>query len=168
MTIANGQPRNYRERRRWSPARCRGFGRGIAAALSKAGAQVVGVARDRARLELLAAEKELTRRSDELSRQRQQLPWVRIGKAYRFDTDHGPASFADLFAGTSQLLITHFMFGSGYTAGCPTRSALADGFDGSVIHLNNHDVTLCAVSRAPLARLQACKARMGWSCPWVS
>jgi predicted dithiol-disulfide oxidoreductase (DUF899 family) len=118
-----------------------------------------------ARLELLAAEKDLTRRSDELARRRLQLPWVRIDKDYRFDTDQGPASLADLFAGRSQLLIYHFMFGPGYTAGCPTCSAIADGFNGSLIHLNHHDVTLCAVSRAPLAKLQAYKARMGWSFP---
>ncbi len=121
-----------------------------------------------ARLELLEAEKALTRRSDELARQRQELPWVRIGKDYRFDTDQGPASLADLFAGRSQLLIYHFMFGPGYTAGCPSCSAIADGFDGSVVHLAHHDVTLGAVSRAPLAKLQAYKRRMGWSFPWAS
>jgi predicted dithiol-disulfide oxidoreductase (DUF899 family) len=121
-----------------------------------------------ARLELLDAEKELTRRSDELARRRQELPWVRIGKHYRFDTDEGPASLADLFAGRSQLLIYHFMFGPDYTAGCPSCSAIADGFNGSVVHLANHDVTLCAVSRAPLAKLQAYKRRMGWSFPWAS
>jgi predicted dithiol-disulfide oxidoreductase (DUF899 family) len=121
-----------------------------------------------ARRELLAAEKELTRRSDELARQRQELPWVRIDKDYRFDTDQGAASLADLFAGRSQLLIYHFMFGPDYTAGCPSCSAIADGFDGSVVHLAKHDVTLCAVSRAPLAKLQAYKRRMGWSFPWAS
>jgi predicted dithiol-disulfide oxidoreductase (DUF899 family) len=121
-----------------------------------------------ARLELLDAEKELTRRSDELARRRQGLPWVRIGKEYRFDTDQGPASLADLFQGRSQLLIYHFMFGPDYTAGCPSCSAIADGFNGSVVHLANHDVTLCAVSRAPLAKLQAYKRRMGWSFPWAS
>jgi predicted dithiol-disulfide oxidoreductase (DUF899 family) len=121
-----------------------------------------------ARLELLDAEKELTRRSDELARQRQELPWVRIGTEYRFETSGGPASLADLFAGRSQLLIYHFMFGGGYTAGCPSCSAIADGFDGSAVHLANHDVTLCAVSRAPLARLQAYQRRMGWSFPWAS
>src|SRR5215831_20582261 len=108
-----------------------------------------------ARLELLAAEKELTRRSDEVARQRQELPWVRIDKDYRFDTDQGPASLADLFQGRSQLLVYHFMFGPDYTAGCPSCSAIADGFSGSVVHLSNHDVTLYAVSRAPLAKLQA-------------
>jgi predicted dithiol-disulfide oxidoreductase (DUF899 family) len=121
-----------------------------------------------ARLELLAAEKDLTRRSDELARRRQELPWVRIDKDYRFETDEGTASLADLFQGRSQLLIYHFMFGPDYTAGCPTCSAIADGFSGSVVHLANHDVTLCAVSRAPLAKLQAYKRRMGWSFPWAS
>jgi peroxiredoxin len=121
-----------------------------------------------ARLELLEAEKALTRRSDELARQRQELPWVRIEKEYRFETDEGTASLADLFKGRSQLLIYHFMLGPEYTAGCPACSAIADGFDGSVVHLANHDVTLCAVSRAPLAKLQAYKRRMGWSFPWAS
>jgi predicted dithiol-disulfide oxidoreductase (DUF899 family) len=108
-----------------------------------------------ARLELLEAEKALTRRSDELARWRQELPWVRIDKEYRFETDEGKASLADLFRGRSQLLVYHFMFGPEYTAGCPSCSAIADGFDGSVVHLANHDVTLYAVSRAPLAKLQA-------------
>jgi len=121
-----------------------------------------------ARLELLAAEKELTRRSDELARRRQELPWVRIEKEYRFDTDEGSASLADLFRGRSQLLVYHFMFGPDYTAGCPSCSAIADGFNGSVVHLANHDVTLSAVSRAPLAKLQAYKRRMGWTFPWAS
>ncbi len=121
-----------------------------------------------ARLELLEAEKALTRRSDELTRWRQELPWVRIDKEYRFETDEGTASLADLFRGRSQLLIYHFMFGSEYTAGCPTCSAIADGFDRSVVHIANHDVTLCAVSRAPLATLQVYKRRMGWSFPWAS
>jgi predicted dithiol-disulfide oxidoreductase (DUF899 family) len=121
-----------------------------------------------ARRELLGAEKELTRRSDELARWRQELPWVRVDKEYRFETDEGPASLADLFRGRSQLLVYHFMFGPEYSAGCPSCSAIADGFDGSVVHLANHDVTLCAVSRAPLAKLQAYKQRMGWSFPWAS
>src|SRR3981189_2901018 len=121
-----------------------------------------------ARKELLEAEKALTRRRDELAQQRQELPWVRIDKEYRFETDEGAASLADLFGGRSQLLIYHFMFGPEYTAGCPSCSAIADGFDGSVVHLANHDVTLCAVSRAPLAKLQAYKRRMGWSFPWAS
>ena len=121
-----------------------------------------------ARLELLEAEKALTRRSDELARWRQELPWVRIDKEYRFETDEGTASLADLFGGRPQLLIYHFMFGPEYTAGCPSCSAIADGFDGFVVHLAHHDVTLCAVSRAPLAKLQAFKRRMGWSFPWAS
>ena len=121
-----------------------------------------------ARLELFEAEKELTRRSDELARRRQELPWFRVDKEYRFETDEGPASLADLFRGRSQLLIYHFMFAPEYTAGCPTCSAIADGFNGSVVHLAHHDVTLYAVSRAPLAKLQAYKQRMGWSFPWAS
>ncbi|MGW7367736.1 DUF899 domain-containing protein [Streptomyces sp. NPDC054841] len=121
-----------------------------------------------ARRELLDAEKALTRRSDELARRRQELPWVRIDKEYRFETDEGAASLADLFQGRSQLLIYHFMFGPEFEAGCPSCSAIADGYDGSVVHLAHHDVTLCAVSRAPLAKLQAYKRRMGWSFPWAS
>jgi predicted dithiol-disulfide oxidoreductase (DUF899 family) len=121
-----------------------------------------------ARLELLEAEKELTRRSDELARRRQELPWVRIDKAYRFQTDEGGASLPELFRGRSQLLIYHFMFGPDYTAGCPSCSAIADGFNGFVVHLANHDVTLAAVSRAPLAKLQEYKRRMGWTFPWAS
>jgi predicted dithiol-disulfide oxidoreductase (DUF899 family) len=121
-----------------------------------------------ARLELLEIEKELTRRSDEIARRRQELPWVRIDKAYRFETDEGIASLPDLFRGCSQLLIYHFMFGPDYTAGCPACSAIADGFNGFVVHLANHDVTLSAVSRAPLAKLQTYKQRMGWTFPWAS
>jgi predicted dithiol-disulfide oxidoreductase (DUF899 family) len=121
-----------------------------------------------ARLELLKEEKELTRRSDELARRRQELPWVRIDKEYRFETDEGNALLAGLFRGRSQLLVYHFMFGPDYTAGCPNCSAIADCFDGSVVHLANHDVTLCAVSLAPLAKLQAYKRRMGWRFPWAS
>ena len=121
-----------------------------------------------ARLELLEAEKELTRRGDELSRRRQELPWVRLDKEYRFDTDEGGVSLADLFKGRSQLLMYHFMFGPDYTAGCPACSAIADGFNGSVVHLENHDVAFSAVSRAPLAKLQAYKRRMGWTFPWGS
>ncbi|MGO9062606.1 MAG: DUF899 domain-containing protein [Candidatus Binataceae bacterium] len=121
-----------------------------------------------ARLGLLKEEKELTRRSDELARRRQELPWVRIDKEYRFETDEGSASLADLFRGHSQLLVYHFMFGPDYAAGCPSCSAIADGFDRSVVHLANHDVTLSAVSRAPLAKLQAYKRRMGWTFPWAS
>jgi predicted dithiol-disulfide oxidoreductase (DUF899 family) len=121
-----------------------------------------------ARLSLLEAEKELTRRSDELAQRRQELPWVRIDKDYRFETNEGTASLADLFRGRSQLLIYHFMFGPDYEAGCPSCSAIADGFDGFAVHLANHDVTLSAVSRAPLAKLQAFKRRMGWTFPWAS
>jgi predicted dithiol-disulfide oxidoreductase (DUF899 family) len=121
-----------------------------------------------ARLELLAAEKELTRRSDELARKRQELPWVRVDKEYRFETDEGGACLVELFRGRSQLLVYHFMFGPDYTAGCPACSAIADGFNGFVVHLANHDVMLWAVSRAPLEKVQAYKQRMGWSFPWAS
>src|SRR3989454_314207 len=122
----------------------------------------------KARLDLVQAEKELTRRSDELARRRQELPWVRIDKQYKFETDEGSASLADLFRGRSQLLVYHYMFGPDYTAGCATCSTIADGFNGFAVHLANHDVTLAAVSRAPLAKLQAYKRRMGWSFPWAS
>jgi predicted dithiol-disulfide oxidoreductase (DUF899 family) len=121
-----------------------------------------------ARLELLGAEKELSRRGDELTRRRQDLPWVRVDKDYRFETDGGTASLADLFRGRSQLLVYHFMFGPDYTAGCPSCSAIADGFNGSVVHLASHDVAFCAVSRAPFAKLSAYRQRMGWSFPWAS
>src|SRR5579859_6907835 len=107
-----------------------------------------------ARLDLLEAEKELTRRSDELARRRQELPWVRVDKAYRFETAEGSASLVDLFKGRSQLLVYHFMFGPDYKAGCPSCSMIADGFNGFVTHLANHDVSLSAVSRAPLEKLQ--------------
>src|SRR5579884_3799795 len=122
----------------------------------------------KARIELLQAEKELTHRSDEVARQRQDLPWVPINKGYRFETDEGGASLADLFQGRSQLLVYHFMFGADYTAGCPSCSSIADGFNGFAVHLANHDVMLWAVSRAPLAKLQAYKKRMGWTFPWAS
>jgi predicted dithiol-disulfide oxidoreductase (DUF899 family) len=121
-----------------------------------------------ARLALLDAEKELTRQSDELARRRQELPWVRIDKDYLFDTDEGRASLADLFRGRSQLLVYHFMFGPDYAAGCPSCSMIADGFNGFAAHLANHDVMLWAVSRAPLAKLQAYKRRLGWTFPWAS
>src|SRR5215203_5616170 len=121
-----------------------------------------------ARLELLEAEKELTRRSDELARRRQELPWVRIDKDYRFEIDEGSASLADLFGGRTQLLMYHFMFGPEYTAGCPACSTIADGFNGSAVHLENHDVAIWAVSRAPLDKLQTYKRRMGWTFPWAS
>jgi predicted dithiol-disulfide oxidoreductase (DUF899 family) len=121
-----------------------------------------------ARLALLKAEKELTRQGDELARRRQELPWVRIDKEYRFETDEGSASLADLFRRRSQLLVYHFMFGPDYTAGCPHCSAIADGFNGFVVHLANHDVMLRAVSRAPFSKLEAYKRRMGWTFPWAS
>jgi predicted dithiol-disulfide oxidoreductase (DUF899 family) len=117
---------------------------------------------------LLQAEKALTRQSDALAEQRQALPWVRIDKTYRFDTDEGSAALADLFRGRSQLMVYHFMFGPDYAAGCPSCSAIADGFDSSTVHLANHDVMLWAVSRAPLAKLQAYKQRMGWHFRWAS
>jgi len=122
----------------------------------------------KARLELLEAEKELTRRGDELALRRQQLPWVRIEKDYRFETDEGSATLAGLFRGRSQLVIYHFMFGPDYTAGCPSCSSIADGFDPIAVHLANHDVTLMAVSRAALPKLQTYKKRMGWEFPWAS
>src|SRR5262245_60937646 len=122
----------------------------------------------KARLELLDAEKDLTRRSDELAQRRQELPWVKIDKEYRFETDEGRATLPDLFRGRSQLLVYHFMFGPDYTAGCPSCSSIADGFNGIAVHLANHDVMLWAVSRAPLAQLQAFKKRMGWTFPWAS
>ena len=121
-----------------------------------------------ARLELLEAEKEHTRRGDELAQRRQQLPWVRIDEDYTFETDGGSASLADLFGGRSQLLMYHFMFGPEYTAGCPACSAIADGFNGFAVHLENHDVAMWAVSRAPVEKLQAYKSRMGWSFSWAS
>jgi len=121
-----------------------------------------------ARKDLLKAEKELTRRSDELARMRQELPWVRIDKEYRFETDEGKASLTDLFKGRSQLLVYHFMFGPDYTAGCPSCSAIADGYNGFVVHLANHDVMFWTISRAPLAKLRAYKRRMGWTFPWAS
>jgi predicted dithiol-disulfide oxidoreductase (DUF899 family) len=121
-----------------------------------------------ARLKLLDAEKELTRRGDELARQRQELPWVRIDKQYRFATEEGSASLPDLFRGRSQLLVYHFMFGPDYSAGCPACSAIADGFNGFAVHLANHDVMLWAISRAPLDKLRAFKQRMGWTFPWAS
>ncbi|WP_205678741.1 DUF899 domain-containing protein [Aquisphaera insulae] len=121
-----------------------------------------------ARTGLLEEEKALTRRSDELARRRRELPWVRVEEEYRFETDAGGASLADLFGGRSQLLVYHFMFGPDYEAGCPSCSTIADGFDGVAVHLANHDVTLMAVSRAPLAKLQAYKRRMGWRFPRAS
>ncbi|MFL6381542.1 MAG: DUF899 domain-containing protein, partial [Nitrososphaeraceae archaeon] len=121
-----------------------------------------------ARLELLKAEKALTRRNDEVAQWRQKLPWVRVDKEYRFETDEGTASLADLFRGRSQLLVYHFMFGPEYTGGCPACSAIADGFNGFAVHLEHHDVAIIAVSRAPIAALQAYKRRMGWTFMWAS
>jgi predicted dithiol-disulfide oxidoreductase (DUF899 family) len=121
-----------------------------------------------ARLELLKDEKELTRWSDELAKKRQELPSVKIDKGYEFETDEGKASLAGLFRGRSQLLVYHFMFGPDYKAGCPSCSAIADGFNGIAIHLANHNVMFWAVSRAPLAQLNQYKRRMGWTFPWAS
>jgi predicted dithiol-disulfide oxidoreductase (DUF899 family) len=121
-----------------------------------------------ARLELLKEEKELTHRSDAVARQRRELPWVKVDKDYRFDTENGSASLKDLFKGRSQLLVYHFMFGPDYKSGCPSCSAIADGFNGIATHLASHDVMLWAVSRAPLAKLQAYKQRLGWTFPWAS
>lgn len=122
----------------------------------------------KARVELLKEEKALTHRGDEVTRKRMELPWVRVDKQYRFDTDDGPASLADLFRGRSQLIIYHFMLGPDFTAGCPACSSIADGFNGFAVHLMNHDVMLMAVSRAPLKKIQAYKKRMGWTFPWAS
>jgi predicted dithiol-disulfide oxidoreductase (DUF899 family) len=121
-----------------------------------------------ARIELLEAEKELTRSSDAVARQRQNLPWVRVEKEYSFETEAGEATLSDLFGGRSQLLVYHFMFGPDYSGGCPSCSAIADGFNGFAAHLENHDVAISAVSRAPLALLQEYKQRMGWTFPWAS
>ena len=131
----------------------------------------ITVSRDKwleARLDLLAAEKDLTRRSDEVAQLRQRLPWVRVDKAYTFDTEAGCKTLKDLFDGRSQLLVYHFMFGPDYTAGCASCSAITDGFHGIAVHLANHDVMLWAMSRAPLAKLQAYEERMGWTFPWAS
>jgi predicted dithiol-disulfide oxidoreductase (DUF899 family) len=121
-----------------------------------------------ARLELLVAEKELTRRGDELARRRRALPWEVVGKEYVFDTDDGEQTLRELFAGRSQLLVYHFMFGPEWTEGCPVCSYWADNFNGGIVHLSHRDVTMVCVSRAPLARLDAYKRRMGWTFPWVS
>jgi predicted dithiol-disulfide oxidoreductase (DUF899 family) len=120
------------------------------------------------RIELLKAEKEHTRRGDELTRRRMALPWVRVDKEYRFETDDGSATLPQLFRGRSQLMMYHFMFGPDYSAGCPACSAIADGFDGTHVHWENHDVAFTAVSRAPLEKLRAYKKRMGWTFPWAS
>ena len=121
-----------------------------------------------AREALLQREKEHTRVADELARQRRALPWVAVEKQYRFDTDDGPATLAELFDGRSQLMFYHFMFGPTYAAGCPVNSSIADSLGGLLPHLHARDVTFLLVSQAPLARLQAYRQRMGWSIPWVS
>jgi len=121
-----------------------------------------------ARLELLEAEKELTRCGDELAQRRRELPWVRVDKEYRFETDEGTRTLKELFDGRSQLLVYHFMFGPSYEAGCPTCSSMADTVDGALPHLHARDVTMMYVSQAPLEKLQAYKRRMGWNMPWVS
>ena len=122
----------------------------------------------RARLDLLAEEKELTRRNDEIARRRRELPWVRVENAYLFDTEQGEATLADLFRGRSQLIVYHFMYGPDWHEGCPSCSGVADGFDQTHLHLQNHDVAFTAVSRASLDKLLAYRDRMGWSFPWAS
>lgn len=122
----------------------------------------------RARLELLQAEKDLTRRTDEIARKRRELPWVRVEKDYVFDTEDGEATLADLFRGRSQLIVYHFMYGPDWDEGCPSCSGVADGFNQTHLHLQNHDVAFSAVSRAPLEKLLAYRERMGWSFPWAS
>src|SRR5262249_2640949 len=118
--------------------------------------------------ELLAKEKELTRRGDQLAAERRELPWVAIEKEYTFGTDEGPKTLRELFRGRSQLIVYHFMFGPSYAAGCPVCSSAADSFNGAVSHLNARDVTFTCISRAPLDKLQGYKRRMGWSVPWAS
>jgi predicted dithiol-disulfide oxidoreductase (DUF899 family) len=122
----------------------------------------------KARLELLAAEKELTRQRDALTRRRMAMPWERVEKSYQFEGPDGAVSLADLFDGRSQLIVYHFMLGPDWDEGCKSCSFWADNFDGIPIHLNHRDVTLTSVSRAPLARIEAYRKRMGWSFPWVS
>ena len=122
----------------------------------------------KARLDLLAAEKELTRQRDALTRRRMAMPWERVEKSYRFEGPNGALSLADLFDGRSQLIVYHFMFGPDWEEGCKSCSFWADNFNGIPVHLNHRDVTFAAVSRAPLARIGAYKKRMGWSFPWVS
>ncbi|MFI5345668.1 MAG: DUF899 domain-containing protein [Elusimicrobiota bacterium] len=122
----------------------------------------------KARLALLKEEKAHTRRGDALALKRRELPWVRVDKKYEFATDEGAATLKDLFQGRSQLLVYHFMFGPDFAAGCPSCSAIADGFNGFAVHLANHDVLLWAVSRAPLAKIKAYKKRMQWTFPWAS
>ena len=122
----------------------------------------------KARLQLLAAEKEFTRQRDALTRRRMAMPWERVGKSYQFDGPNGALSLADLFDGRSQLIVYHFMLGPDWEEGCKSCSFWADNFDGIAIHLNHRDVTFTAISRAPLAKIAAYKKRMGWSFPWVS
>ncbi|HUP74689.1 MAG TPA: thioredoxin family protein [Acidimicrobiales bacterium] len=121
-----------------------------------------------ARLDLLEAEKELTRLNDDLARRRKELPRVRIDKEYRFDTEDGEATLTDLFHGRTQLIVYHFMYAPHWDEGCPSCSGVADGFDETHLHLQNHDVAFTAVSRAPLEKLLAYRDRMGWSFPWAS
>jgi predicted dithiol-disulfide oxidoreductase (DUF899 family) len=121
-----------------------------------------------ARIELLKAEKEVTRLNDDVARRRRELPWVRVEKDYAFDTESGAATLAGLFHGRSQLVVYHFMFGPDWDEGCPSCSSVADGFDETHLHLQNHDVAFTAVSRGPLAKLLAYRDRMGWSFPWAS
>ena len=132
--------------------------------------QRIGTREDwqKAREELLAREKEHTRMGDELAQARRELPWVRVEKDYRFDTDEGERTLAELFGGRSQLLVYHFMFGPSYEAGCPVCSSSADAVNGVLPHLNARDATMLYVSRAPLEKLQAYKRRLGWRFPWVS
>jgi predicted dithiol-disulfide oxidoreductase (DUF899 family) len=121
-----------------------------------------------ARLELLTAEKDLTRLNDDIARRRRDLPWVRVAKDYVFDTEDGAATLTDLFRGRSQLIVYHFMYGPDWTEGCPSCSSVADGFDETHLHLQHHDVAFTAVSRAALPKLVAYRERMGWSFPWAS
>ena len=122
----------------------------------------------RARKDLLEREKELTRQGDEIARQRRALPWVPIEKAYKFATNEGTKTLAELFSGRSQLLVYHFMHGPNTPKGCPGCTFAADGFDGAIVHLAHHDVTFVCASRSPLETLNAYKRRMGWRFPWVS
>src|SRR6266700_4560538 len=121
-----------------------------------------------ARKALLEREQELGNADEELAKQRQELPWVRVEKTYTFDTDEGPRTLAELFDGRSQLLIYQLMFGPTYEAACPGCTGLADHFDAALVHLNNRDVTLISISRAPIEKLQAYKQRMDWKFPYVS
>lgn len=122
----------------------------------------------KARLDLLAAEKEFTRQRDALTRRRMAMPWERVEKSYQFESAEGVMGLADLFGGRSQLIVYHFMLGPDWEQGCKSCSFWADNFNGIPIHLNHRDVTFTAISRAPLARIEAYKKRMGWSFPWIS